>query len=66
MSGDKTNRDGMGREKIAIGESRKGVQVIDTPGMPEGYVPPSASLSPPPKPRPSSEVTSTIQTGDSD
>jgi hypothetical protein len=28
-------------------QRRNQTQVIDTPGMPEGYVPPSASLNPP-------------------
>lgn len=29
------------------GQHRKGVQVIKTEGLPAGYTPPSASLSPP-------------------
>jgi hypothetical protein len=37
-------------ERSAItgsGEFRKGAQVVNTTGLPDGYVPPSASLSPP-------------------
>ncbi len=37
------------QDKIELGEGQrgKGVQVIQTAGLPEGYVPPSASLAPP-------------------
>lgn len=31
---------------------REGAQVIDTTGLPDGYVPPSGSLTPPPEPPP--------------
>ncbi len=34
------------------GEFRKGAQVINTTGLPDGYVPPSASLTPPAEPPP--------------
>lgn len=34
------------------GEFRRGAQVIITTGLPEGYVPPSGSLTPPSEPLP--------------
>ncbi len=39
---------------LSEGGQRKGVQVVQTNGLPDGYVPPSASLTPPPAPPPSS------------
>jgi hypothetical protein len=44
------------------GEFRKGAQVIQTPGLPDGYTPPSASLTPPAPPPPTPQPQST--TGD--
>ncbi len=42
--------------KVDLSEAQRkgGVQVVQTNGLPEGYVPPSASLTPPPTPPPPS------------
>jgi hypothetical protein len=36
------------REMPPYGSGRRGAQLIDTTGLPDGYDPPSASLGPPP------------------
>lgn len=50
MIGDEKPRSEREHDLSKGGEFRGGAQVIDTAGMPDGYVPPSASISTPPLP----------------
>jgi hypothetical protein len=49
------------------GDFRKGAQVVNTTGLPDGYVPPSASLTPPAEPPPAPSPSSgSDQSGNDD
>jgi hypothetical protein len=57
------------REAIELSESRRGTHLQAEMGLPEGFIPPSAALAPPPvEPMnaPSANLSDTIQTAGSE